>query len=202
MCPRRGMCGRRAASSAARRRRSCGRRVASSASVDSSNGTRPSARPALLKRMSTPPSAATAASTNALAARASSVTSSGSATSASIALARARGAAPATRTPRLAQLRARVAAPMPDEAPDDDRRSCRVRSDAPPDASTRSRRAATGATVRGSPGHRPSHDPADGCSRPPTSEISTRSIVTGVVRLVAAVAIDVRDPVDDVHARS
>ena len=38
---------------------------ASSSAVDSVNGARPSARPALLKRMSTPPSSATAASTNA-----------------------------------------------------------------------------------------------------------------------------------------
>ena len=87
--------------------------VASSSAVDSVNGARPRASPALLKRMSIPPTASTAASTNARL-DASSVTSSGRATSASTFS--TRRAPPTTRTPASRSCRT-VAAPIPDDAP-------------------------------------------------------------------------------------
>ena len=87
--------------------------ASSSSGRDSENGARPSASPALLKRMSIPPSASTAASTKARL-EDSSVTSSSSATSASIRP--ARRAPPATSTP-ASRSRRTVAAPIPDDAP-------------------------------------------------------------------------------------
>ncbi len=87
--------------------------VASSSSLDSSNGARPSASPALLKRMSRPPSRSTASATK-RSLLAGSVTSSGSAIS--VSSRSTRRAPPATRTPAAARARA-VARPIPDEAP-------------------------------------------------------------------------------------
>src|SRR5581483_7756809 len=87
--------------------------VRSSSSLESSKGARPSARPALLTRMSMPPSCSTAASTNA-AALAGSVTSSGSRIS--VSSRSMRRAPPATRTPASASMRA-VDRPKPDDAP-------------------------------------------------------------------------------------
>src|SRR5664279_6550713 len=86
---------------------------ASSSSLDSSNGARPSARPALLKRMLITPSCSTAAATN-CALLSGSVTSSSSATS--VSSRSTRRAPPATRTPAAASARA-VARPIPDDAP-------------------------------------------------------------------------------------
>ena len=91
---------------------------ASSSSLDSSNGARPSARPALLKRMSRPPSCSTAAATN-RALLSGSVTSSSSAIS--VSSRSTRRAPPATRTPAAARARA-VAWPMPGRRAGDDRR--------------------------------------------------------------------------------
>src|SRR5437588_10655275 len=85
----------------------------SSSSLDSSNGARPSARPALLIRMSTPPSSPTAAATK-RSQLAGSVTSSSRATS--VSSRSTRRAPPATRTPASASIRA-VDRPKPDEAP-------------------------------------------------------------------------------------
>src|SRR3954468_201532 len=87
--------------------------VCSSSSVDSANGSRPRARPALLTRMSTPPSSSSARSTNETQ-LARSVTSSSSATSAS--MASTRRAPPATRTPASRNCFT-VASPMPLDAP-------------------------------------------------------------------------------------
>ncbi len=85
----------------------------SSSSVASSAGTRPSARPAELTRMSIPPRSCTARTTKA-AQLSGSVTSSGSAIS--VSSRSTRRAPPATRTPASASIRA-VAAPNPLEAP-------------------------------------------------------------------------------------
>ena len=87
--------------------------VASSSSLDSSNGARPSARPALLTRMSRPPSRSTASAAKP-SQLAASVTSSSSATS--VSSRSTRRAPPATRTPAAASAAA-VARPMPDDAP-------------------------------------------------------------------------------------
>src|SRR5690348_1932213 len=87
--------------------------VRSSSSLDSSNGARPSARPALLIRMSTPPSSPTAAATK-RSQLAGSVTSSSRATS--VSRRSTLRAPPATRTPASASIRA-VERPKPDEAP-------------------------------------------------------------------------------------
>src|SRR5262245_11911044 len=87
--------------------------VRSSSSVLLSNGSRPSARPAPLSRMSTAPSSATAASTNRRQ-LSGSVTSTSSATSASIRS--VRRAPPTTRTPS-ARSCSIVAAPIPLDAP-------------------------------------------------------------------------------------
>src|SRR3954454_4654931 len=87
--------------------------VCSSSSVESTNGSRPSASPALLTRMSTPPSSSRPRSRNE-AQLARSVTSSSSATSASIAS--TRRAPPATRTPASRNCFT-VASPMPLDAP-------------------------------------------------------------------------------------
>src|SRR4051794_13151510 len=87
--------------------------VASSSSLDSSNGARPSASPALLTRMSRPPRRSTASATKRLQ-LAGSVTSSPSAIS--VSSRSTRRAPPATRTPAAASAAA-VARPMPDEGP-------------------------------------------------------------------------------------
>src|SRR5581483_1568857 len=87
--------------------------VRSSSSLDSSNGARPSARPALLTRTSMPPSSFTAASTK----RSQLSTSRTSSSSAICVSSRSTlRAPPATRTPASASIRA-VARPKPDEAP-------------------------------------------------------------------------------------
>jgi len=87
--------------------------VLSSSSLDSSNGARPSASPALLTRMLSPPSRSTASSTK-RAELSGSVTSSGSAIS--VSSRSTRRAPPATRTPCSASCRA-ISRPKPDEAP-------------------------------------------------------------------------------------
>src|SRR6266542_627203 len=87
--------------------------VCSSSSFDSSNGYLPSASPALLTRMSRPPSRSTADATKRLQ-LSGSVTSGSSPTS--VSSRSTRRAPPATRTPCSASARA-VARPNPDEAP-------------------------------------------------------------------------------------
>ncbi len=97
--------------------------VASTSSVDSPNGTRPRASPALLKRMSIPPSASTAASTKARL-EPSSITSSGSATIGVHALDAARAARDADA--RLAQLPHRRGADPRGRSRDDGRLPCQI----------------------------------------------------------------------------
>src|SRR5579859_1513787 len=87
--------------------------VSSSSSLDWSNGARPSASPALLIRMSSPPSCSTAEATK-RALLSASRTSSSSAIS--VSRRSTRRAPPATRTPVSASARA-VARPKPDDAP-------------------------------------------------------------------------------------
>src|SRR5579871_3375 len=113
MCPQSAKCGRQSRVIRTSPLTFVPKTVASSASLESSNGARPSARPALLKRMSSPPSRSTASATKRSLLSAS-VTSRRSAIS--VSSRSTRRAPPATRTPASASARA-VALPIPDEAP-------------------------------------------------------------------------------------
>src|SRR6185436_17598083 len=113
MCPPSRMCGRQRRVIRIRPLTFVSSCVSSSASVDSQNGSRPRPRPALLTRMSSPPSSPIAASTN-CSQLSRSVTSSSSLIS--VSSCSTRRAPPATRTPSPARADA-VAAPMPLEAP-------------------------------------------------------------------------------------